>query len=86
MRVECEAGRGGGFVVYSRGEKAAVACKDCDGDVVACGDLVQQDRDSIIVVLGESIELLGEVEGDYRDGAAGAEGYCLLDFGLRHDG
>ena len=67
----------------SRGEEAAIAGEDGDGDVLALVDFTETLAQKVVEVLVESIELLGVVEGD--DGHAGlvSDGDEVL---VRHGG
>lgn len=56
----------------SRGEEAAIAGEDGDGDVLALVDFTETLAQKVVEVLVESIELLGVVESD--DGHAGLVG------------
>ena len=57
-----------------RAEETAGAGDEGDGDVLHVGDGEEEFRDVVVVILGEGIELLGEVERDDGDVVTLCEG------------
>ena len=68
----------GGEAWSLRREVSSFSCEEGDVDVIACGNLAHEVRETEVEVLGQGIEFLGEVESDDGDLAAGLEGYLVV--------
>lgn len=72
--------------VGPRGEEPARPGDERDGGVGVCGDVVEQQRDAPVVLLGHGVELAGEVERDERDAVALCEGDVFFELGRGEGG
>lgn len=60
--------------VGAGGEVAACARQDGDEDVVEFGYLAQQECETVVEILGQSAEFVGDVDSDVGDLAVGVQG------------
>lgn len=82
MRGEMGMRRGWWQRTGLRREEPPIACQDCDGNIIPFSNLAHQGCDAVIMVLSESIELLGKIESDNGDSAAGLVQNSLFNVGV----